>query len=283
MASRPYRPSPRPTYDRPTLIREADVTRHVWGDGGAGEVADWIYASTDRLHCLVFGLAPGGRFEHSEEFRTLFGADELMLVLEGEMLLANPETGESVRVPEGEMAFFRAGTWHHAFALGDRPLRTIEFFAPPPSTGTSGAYARQHPYLERSAWRHGDDARLGAIPGPAPTAATLHRVEPRDLVWRIDAGVPFGVACSTEHLTAGILEAQPSCAGSPHAHGGDELLVVLDGELFVRAFDPEGGTEVFEARPGDGVYLPAGWEHDYRNVGRTTARAVVGIAPAYLP
>lgn len=138
MTSRPYSPSPRPVYDRPTLIREADVTRHVWGDGEAGEVADWIYASTQRLHCLVFGLAPGGRFEHSEEFRTLFGADELMLVLEGEMLLANPGTGETLRVPEGEMAFFRAGTWHHAFALGDRPLRTIEFFAPPPATGTSG-------------------------------------------------------------------------------------------------------------------------------------------------
>ena len=49
--------SPRPTFDGPALIRRADVTRHVWGDPEAGEVFDWIYASTDKVHMLVFGLA----------------------------------------------------------------------------------------------------------------------------------------------------------------------------------------------------------------------------------
>ena len=32
--------SPRPTFDRPALIRRADVTRHVWGDAASGEVFD---------------------------------------------------------------------------------------------------------------------------------------------------------------------------------------------------------------------------------------------------
>ena len=27
-----YAPSPRPTFDRPALIRHRDATRHVWGD-----------------------------------------------------------------------------------------------------------------------------------------------------------------------------------------------------------------------------------------------------------
>src|SRR4029077_5475753 len=71
-----YRPSPRPTFDAAAAIPYAAVTRHVWGDAESGEVADWIYASTDRVHALVFGLAAGAWFRHSPEFRTIFGADE---------------------------------------------------------------------------------------------------------------------------------------------------------------------------------------------------------------
>jgi mannose-6-phosphate isomerase-like protein (cupin superfamily) len=108
-----YRPSPRPTFDGPAAIPYASVTRHIWGDPEAGEVADWIYASTERVHALVFGLAPGAWFRHSPEFRTIFGADELLYVLRGTMVIANPETGEVLRVPRGGSAFFRADTWHH--------------------------------------------------------------------------------------------------------------------------------------------------------------------------
>ena len=120
----------------PPDLRRADArsrtrpcTRHVWGDDEAGQVADWIYASTERIHALVFGLPAGGAFRHSPEFRTVFGADEVLHVLEGEMVLANPETGEVVRVPRGGFVFFRRDTWHHAFAhgagaaAGDRAVR----------------------------------------------------------------------------------------------------------------------------------------------------------------
>jgi hypothetical protein len=96
-----YRPSPRPTFDAAAAIPYAAVTRHVWGDAESGEVADWIYASTERVHALVFGLAPGAWFRHSPEFRTIFGADELLYVLRGTMVIANPETGEVLRVPRG--------------------------------------------------------------------------------------------------------------------------------------------------------------------------------------
>ena len=69
-ARRPYSPSPCPTFDGPALISAQTVTRHIWGDETSGEVADWIFASTDLIHCLIFGLAPGGSFTHSSEYRT---------------------------------------------------------------------------------------------------------------------------------------------------------------------------------------------------------------------
>ena len=49
-----YKSSPRPTFDGPTPIPYADVTRHLWGDADSGEVADWIYVSSGKIHQLVF-------------------------------------------------------------------------------------------------------------------------------------------------------------------------------------------------------------------------------------
>ncbi len=140
-----YRASPRPTFDEPTRISRGTATRHIWGDPQSGEVADWIYVSSRYIHALVFELEPHGAFRHSRDHRTIFAADELLYVLEGVMAIANPETGEVCRVPAGESVFFRRDTWHHAFAHGEGPLRVLELFSPPPSTGSSGAYAERGP------------------------------------------------------------------------------------------------------------------------------------------
>ena len=130
-----YKPSPRPTFDRPTAIPFADVTRHTWGNPEAGLVEDWIYVSSDLLHTIIFGLDPGRSFRHSEDFRTIFGADEVLHVLQGTLVIANPETGEVHRVEAGESVFFRKDTWHHGFSYGDEPLRVLEsssHLLPPP-------------------------------------------------------------------------------------------------------------------------------------------------------
>jgi quercetin dioxygenase-like cupin family protein len=270
--------SPRPTFAGPALIRRADVTRHIWGDPAAGEVFDWIYASTDKVHMLVFGLAPGAGFRHSEDFRTIFAADELLHVLEGVLVIADPETGEVQRAAAGESVFFRRDTWHHAFALGPEPLRVLELFAPPPAAGASSAYARAQPYLETS--RYADDSLLGAWPPAAPPTPRLRVV--RDVLWRRDLGVLCGILVSTEHLTVATLELGPGEVATPHEHGGDEVLMALESRVWVRAWF-DGDVHVFELEPEDACYLPAGSRHEYRNAGGAAARAICGIAPRYLP
>jgi quercetin dioxygenase-like cupin family protein len=275
--------SPRPTFDGPALIRRADVTRHVWGDAGSGEVFDWIYASTDRVHMLVFGLAPGGAFRHSEAYRTVFAADELLHVLEGTLVIADPATGEVQRVAAGEQVFFRRDTWHHAFALGPEPLRVLELFAPPPAAGASSAYARAQPYLEHS--RYADDAVLGRWP-PEPGAVRppqrLRVLRPGDVAWRRDLDVLAGVLVSTEHLTVVTLEIGPAEVARAHEHGGDEVLMALDEPLWVRAWHGD-AVAVFELGAEDVCYLPAGCRHEYRNAGGAVARAICAVAPSYLP
>jgi quercetin dioxygenase-like cupin family protein len=282
LVERPALPSssPRPVFDGPALIRRADVTRHVWGEPASGEVFDWIYASTEKVHMLVFGLPPGGAFRHSEDFRTIFAADEVLHVLQGTMVIADPQNGEVQRVGTGESVCFGRDTWHHAFAVGPEPLRVLELFAPPPAAGASSAYARAQPYLEES--RYADDSLLGAWPPAEPRHARLRVVHPPDVLWRRDLGVLCGVLASTEELTVATLEIGPGEVAAPHAHGGDEVLMALDGPLWVRAWH-EDAVRVFELGPEDVCYLPAGSVHEYRNPGGGTARAIFGVAPRYLP
>jgi quercetin dioxygenase-like cupin family protein len=266
---RAYTPSPRPNYTVPTAITRAGVTRHLWGDEESGIVADLIYASTEAIHALVFILPPGGAFRHSREYRTVFGADEVLHVLSGAMEIANPETGEVQRVPRGESVLFGPDTWHHAFARGKEPLQVLEFLAPPPASGSTGAYARTRPYLEYSLY-----TRASGGDGED----TLHVRRAEDIAWRHDLGVRSGTLAETPRLAVSTMEIAPGEASTWHTHGGDELLYVLDGRLWVRAQHAD-STYVFELDVEDACLLPAGSDHEYRNYGAITARTLVGIAP----
>lgn len=279
MATTPtgYTPSPRPSYAQPTLIRRRDVCRHIWGDQESGLVADWIYASTGKIHALVFGLAPGRWFKHSPSFRTVFGADELFYVLRGEMLLANPETGEVVRCRAGRALFFSRDTWHHVRAEGAEPLRVLEFFAPPPSQGTSGAYAARRPYL--AAPRYCRNEQLGNLDQPS-AQQTLRHIRARDHVLRMEGEVTVGLIASTKHLTVAELQVPAGSCAQRTAHGGDALLFGLDGELMVRTFW-NGESATFELAPQDAVFVPQEAQYELLSFSGS-ARALLGVAPSYL-
>lgn len=277
-----YAPSPRPTFAEPTHRPYASVTRHLWGDPEAGEVADWIYASTERIHHIVFGLAPGGWFRHSDSFRTIFAADELLYVVSGQMILSNPQTGEVHLVATGEAAFFRRDTWHHAFNQSGELLKVSEFFSPPPSQGTSGKYAQTKPNLTVS--RYGQDEALGRWPmerAAIQAAQTIRVLRDADLLWRREGSALVGLYASTEHLTAGQIRLQPGQRSDAQVHGGDESLLLLEGTLNIHCPEKE-GQQWFELTPQDGFYVPAGAPHQYYNITGQPVTAIFGVAPKYL-
>jgi quercetin dioxygenase-like cupin family protein len=269
VSAREYSPSPRPNYTVPTAITRAGVTRHLWGDEESGVVADLIYASTQAIHALVFILPPGGAFRHSSEYRTVFAADEVLHVLSGTMMLSNPETGDVERVPQGGSVFFGPDTWHHAFAKGDEPLHVLEFLAPPPASGSTGAYARSRPYLEHARYEREDDT----------AQSTLRLLRDEDVVWHGELGVRSGTLVETPRLAAQTIEIGPAEASTWHSHSGDEVLYVLEGTLWVRARHAD-TTYVFELGRDDACLLPAASEHEYRNYGAVTVKTLVGIAPS---
>ena len=281
MSAGGYSPSPRPTFDRPTAIRGAAATRHIWGDAESGEVADRIYASTDRIHALVFCLPRGGSFRHSREYRTVFGADEVLQVLSGTMVAANPETGEVHRVERGERLLFGPGTWHHAFAHGGEALEVLEFFAPPPSTGTSGAYARTRPYLERVALRRRRRAREHA--GRAACRGRCGSCRPADVVWRRDLGVLTGIVASTEHLTVVTHELNPGEAAAPHAHGGRRAPVRALGSPVGAGVARRGGARVRARGRATRATCRSATGTSTETTARASPRRSRGSLRAYLP
>lgn len=251
---------------------------HVWGDQQSGLVGDWLYASTDKLHVIEFAMGPGRWFRHSPAFRTVFAADELLYVLSGAMLACNPQTGEVVECVAGESVFFRKDTWHHMRAEGSEPLRVLEFFAPPPSRGTSGAYAMRQAYLEKSVYVR-DDLLGKCIGAPAPE--TLRRIGPRDRALRLEGEILVGLIASTEHLTVADVRVPAGAVGAKTAHGGDAMIVGQSGELLVRTHW-KANAATYELRPGDAVFIPEGGQYELLSFS-AAATALLGVAPKYLP
>lgn len=281
-----YSSSPRPTFAGPAHIPLEAVTRHLWGDSTSGEVADWIYVSSDKIHQLIFGMLPGGMFRHSEDFRTIFGADEIYYVLSGTLILNNPETGEVHRALPGEAIFFRRDTWHHAMNGSTEPLRVLELFAPPPSQGTSGAYARTKPYL--STPRYTQDQWLGRWPmsrAEVIQSFSMQVLRDSDLLWRLEGQerqVLVGLLASTEHLTVGKVYLLPGQQTDIQVHGGDESLYLLEGTLHIRLPENQ-GVRWCELKPGDGFYVPEGEPHQYYNITDKPVTLIFAVAPQYLP
>jgi quercetin dioxygenase-like cupin family protein len=277
--------SPRPTYDRPTLIRYDQVTRHIWGDEESGKVVDWIYVSSAKIHQLVFSLPFGGRFRHSENHRTIFAADELYYVISGTFVICNPESGEVHRVNSGEAVFFGRDTWHHGFNYGTEPLRVLEFFAPPPSQGTSSTYAKTKPNLKE--FRYRQEEWIGKWPMAKSEVNNKFKMKvlrDSDTIWQIEGNhkhVLTGLILSTDQLTVGKVFLLPGQESEIEVHGGDESLYLLQGNLTI-SVEASGASPWYELKPGDGFYLPEGVRHQYQNISNEPAVALFGVAPHYL-
>lgn len=279
--------SPRPTFDEAAHVPREQARLHLWGDDEAGRVPDWIYVSSERIHHLVFALPPGGRFTHSDGFRTIFAADELLYVLSGTMVITDPEHGEVRTVGAGGAVFFRRDTWHHALNFGDDQLRVLEFFAPPPAAGASSAYARSKDLLDDVRYR--DDRFLGRWPMAASereATARLHVFDGRDLLERLEGtGTLVRTYASTEHLTTEQVVMRPGGSGDERRHGGDAAIHVLSGAVNVLLTDgpTSAGQRWFEVRPDDGFYVPEGTGYQLRNITDAPAAAMVAVAPSYDP
>lgn len=267
MAGLPRRPTPRPQFDEPQLIRREDAAHHVWGEPAGGLVTDRVISSTDELHVLEFELPPGGAFRHTADNPTLFAADVAYLCVQGTLVLADPETGETAVAPAGSGLYFGRDTWHHGFCLGDQTTRVVEFMSPPPSRGTASTYGRSQPLLPES--RYADDRWAGRW----PQALTEQRASRRLIPLRPEDALLSFRDRSPDHLVQTLLDTayltvtrgtvQPGAIDDFSALAAEVVLRVVQGELWVdarSAFGPEPSYWCHSLRAGDACFVPAGWE-----------------------
>jgi quercetin dioxygenase-like cupin family protein len=248
----------------------------LWGDPVAGEVNDWIYHLGERLCALVFSIPPGARFTQSEAWKPIYGADELYYVLRGTLLLANPRTGEVVRVPEGSAVSFGRDTWHHGINGGDGELQVLEFFAPASADDTvltaGDGYGDAQPLERPSYVRRADTpTTIAAVPRDEWLSRMEGESEP----------ILVAVLVSTPALTVGWIELLPGQRSPLRVHGGDLLVYVLDGRLNVLCPDEERPHRWLEAEADAAVCLPAATPYRYFNMSERPVRFLFG-ATSYI-
>lgn len=285
MTTESFLDEPLISFAHATRIPYANATRHVWGDEMAGKVSDTTYLSTKHLTQLLFEMAPQKRFLHSENFKTIFAADELYFVVNGVLALANPATGEVVQAKRGEAIFFQRDTWHHGFNVSNERLRVVEYFAPPPAQGTGAAYARQQPDLKALSYTQDELLKHWMPFQNRARAQTLRVIRERDALLRLEGNGQSGLTLifvSTPQLTVGILELRPGQQTPFQTHGGDEGMFVLEGQPHVRILAPD-APALFELVPFDGAFIPENISHQYLNLSNAPARILFGIAPHFFP
>ena len=248
-----YKPSPKPNYTKPTHIKYNSMETHMWGDSITGKVKDWIYVSNDSLHQIIFGMEARGNFKHSDQYRTIFGADELMYVLSGVLIITNPENGETHKVRKGESVFFKKDTWHHAFNYSDEYLHVLEFFSPPPITGTSGAYAKEKKLLKNSIYKRENynlDKKFKA-------QETFKIIKNDDLVWSLDGPnqeILIGNFINTKFLNVNIIKLLPNQKTHNFKFSKNTSYLSLNNNINVELI---GKKEKFTLSEKDGLYFPA--------------------------
>lgn len=263
----PRRPTPRPHFDEPRLIRREDAGHHVWGDEEGGFVTDRVISSSDQLHVLEFELPPGGRFGHTAENPTLFAADVAYVCVAGTLALADPETGETVLAPAGSGIYFGRDTWHHGYALGAETSRAIEFMSPPPARGAASSYGKTRPLLTELRFA---DRRWA---GRWPDALAEQRAGRRLLPLRDEDALLSFRGSSPEHLVKTLLdtpfltvvrgEVQPGTVDAFAVQQRESVIRVVAGELWVdvrRADGEQPSYTVGCLRDGDACFAPAGCE-----------------------
>jgi len=239
------------------------MAHHVWGDLSSGLVTDRVISSSLQLHVLEFQIASGGEFRHSPSNQTIFAADVLYYVTEGELLLANPQTGEVVVVPAGTGRLFHRGTWNHGFNPKNEAVRVVEFFSPPPARGAASEFAKTQPPLNEFKY----DAGSFVENWPEQREEYLKKTS----FWEVsDANAVYAFRDNKpSHLVANLVSTQFLHVSKGTVHPGhfeefarvdkETVIYLLEGELWIDVLTDENGYKATTVLyPGEVMFLPVG-------------------------
>ena len=269
-----YKPSPKPNFFEPTHIKYSSMDTHMWGDKESENVKDWIYVSNESLHQIIFGMDSGDSFKHSNQFRTIFGADELLYVLSGVLLISNPETGEVQKINKGESVFFRKDTWHHAFNFSNEYLQVLEFFSPPPITGTSGAYGKKQKLLEFSIYNRNQDISINQS---FINQESFKIIRESDYIWSIDGPnqeILVGTIIKTEFLDVRIITLNAFKKSHIFKFDKNTSYLSLNNNIKINLINEKIN---YKLKKKDGLYFPSSTKFSIENLNDFDAKIIMCV------
>ena len=175
-----------------------------------------------------------------------------MYVLSGVLIINNPETGETHKINKGESIFFRKDTWHHAFNYSDDYLQVLEFFSPPPLTGTSGVYAKEKKLLKNCLYKRENYDSSNNF----KNQDTFKIIKKDDLVWSLDGPkqeVLIGTFVNTKFLKVHIIKLLPNQKTHNFKFLKNTTYLSLNNNIKVNIIE---NNEEYILNKKDGLYLP---------------------------
>lgn len=269
----------------PTLIRYSEATRFLWGDEESHQVSDWYYGAGERIAAFMFSLRPGDYFRYSKQWKTLYDQQRIYYVLQGSIVLHDPQSGEVALANQGEAIYWHGNKWHFGYNFGQCETLILEGCVPPQSEPEI-LTSPHKPDLDEIV--NGRYDLLGKWPAEqagerarAASGGGLLVVRREDCL-RLIAGskTPTLVSLfvSTDLMTAGVIELGVGKMADAESHPGDEALVCTRGRLNVYL---PASYDWFELHPKDSLFLPEGALHQYCNMSDQPAEFFFTVAPRY--
>lgn len=275
-------------FKEPILVRHQDAATFLWGDEDSHQVYDWIYGRGERISALIFSLRPGEYFKSSKTWKTLYNQHRFYYVLQGQLAIHDPSSGEVAVAHQGEAIYWSGIRWHFGYNFGKDETLVLDWYAPPeraaeiPEIVASvkkedlaqeingryellGKWPAERPSVQAAAWREG-----GVI--------TIRREDCLHMILGSEAPALVSLFVSSEVITTGIMDLLPGRMTEPETHRGDEVVYCTGGRLNIYLPDT---YDWFELHPKDCVFLPEGVRHQYCNYSDTMAQLVFAIAPYY--
>lgn len=276
------------TFEVPTLVRFNDATRFLWGDNEAQYVNDYIYGKNSKIGCVVFTLRPGAFFKVSSAWKPFYKQHRFYYVVQGELTIHDPETGDVVIAKAGEAVHWRGAKWHFGYNFSQEEVFVLDWYAPQerPQHITEQEFAKTKPNLAEivdgrwdllNTWPEafydcsGKNFQNGSV-------VKLTRDHAVNVVHGTEHPVLERIFVSTPELTGGTVDLLPAQRSDNQSHPGEKIIFSLKGR--VNVYLPE-TYDWFELLANDVLYLPANVQHQYWNYSDKPSSFAFQVVPAY--
>jgi len=275
-------------FDRPRLVKYAHASRFLWGDKKSGQVADVIYGRNNKIGALTFKLKPGGFFRSSDTWKSFFDQHRYYYVVQGELTIQDPETGEIAVARAGEVIHWRGAKWHFGYNFTPDETLVLDWYAPqerPPhvpeiqfaetkpkfSKGTPGRMDCLGAWPDRLATSRQKAQETGGV-------VTITEADALHFVHGEQFPVRESILVSSREMSAGVVNLIPGMQSEERTHPGDKVIFNLFGQLHV--YLPE-HYEWHELNKWDVLYLPPNTVHQYWNYTAAPTKFAFMVVPTY--